>query len=122
MLRRALTPVDRWRQERTLTPEAKAAIRRDRQGVPSADPGPERAIEVALEWIGRAQDRSRTSDGGVARHFGLVSGWAASYPETTGYIIPTLLDQARRRDRADLLDRARRMLDWLVSIQFPEGG
>ena len=83
---------------------------------------PHRAIEAALDWLSLAQDRSRSADGGVARHFSLVTGWSSSYPETTGYTIPTLLTQARRRDRPALAGRARRMLDWLVTIQFPEGG
>ena len=37
-------------------------------------------------WDGleRAQDYSSSEDGGVARHYGLLNGWSASYPETTG--------------------------------------
>jgi len=52
----------------------------------------------------------------------MKTGWAASYPETTGYIVPTILAQARLRNDDLLRDRARRMLDWLVSIQLPGGG
>lgn len=95
---------------------------RDRKGLPAADPGIERAVAEALGWLGRAQDRSRSQDGGVARDFSLINGWNASYPETTGYIIPTLLTCARFKGDDTLRERARRMLDWLVSIQFPEGG
>jgi hypothetical protein len=51
-----------------------------------------------------------------------LTGWATSYPETTGYIVPTVLDYAEKVDSAPLRDRARSMLDWLVSVQFPEGG
>jgi len=61
-------------------------------------------------------------DGGVARDFSLLKGWASSYPETTGYIVPTVLDVARRTGDRALRVRGKRMLDWLVSIQFPEGG
>ena len=68
-----------------------------------------------------AQDRSRSQDGGVARHFSLVSGWAPSYPETTGYIIPTILDRAASMSDGNLERRGKRMLDWLVSIQMPDG-
>jgi hypothetical protein len=118
----ALAPARYYLEFRRLPASAKAAIRADAAGPPSYDPGTEAAITAALEWLGRAQDRSRTSDGGVARHYSLLTGWAASYPETTGYIIPTLLEQAERRNDASLRERARRMLDWLVSIQFPEGG
>jgi len=79
------------------------------------------AVNEALAWLGRAQDNSLSADGGVARHYCLVSGWSASYPESTGYIVPTIIREARKRGDASLLDRARRMLDWLISIQMPDG-
>ena len=100
---------------------AHAARRRDRAGLPSGDPGSARVLDVVVDWLCVAQDRSRTADGGVARDYSLVRGWSSSYPETTGYIIPTLLEVARRSGRAELRDRARRMADWLVAIQLPDG-
>jgi hypothetical protein len=78
-------------------------------------------ISAGLGWLAAAQDRSSTHDGGVARHYSLLSGWGASYPETTGYIIPTFLEHAGLRNDPSLRERARRMLDWEVSIQLPEG-
>ena len=116
--------ISRAREWRSLPPAARAEIRADRQGIPLADPGPGTAIEANLDWLARAQDRSPTADGGVARHYSLLTGWGASYPETTGYIVPTLLDLAAdpaRPDRQQLVTRARRMLDWLVAIQLPDG-
>ncbi len=95
---------------------------RDRRGLPATDPGPARAAEQALAWLCRAQDHSASADGGVARHYSLRSGWAPSYPETTGYIAPTFLAWDGDLPHLGLAERARRMLDWLVSIQFPEGG
>ena len=95
---------------------------RHRRPLAVIDPGPDAAIDAALDWLCRAQDGSRTHDGGVARHYSLLDGWGPSYPETTGYIVPTLIAQAGLRGRPDLLERARRMLDWLVAIQFPDGG
>ena len=47
----------------------------------------EAALENAISWICRAQDKSISQDGGVARHFSVLDGWGPSYPETTGYII-----------------------------------
>jgi len=82
----------------------------------------DKAIEEGVAWLGRAQDNSRSEDGGVARHFSLVSGWGASYPETTGYIIPTLLAYARVAKGDTVRNRCNRMLDWLVSIQLSDGG
>ena len=58
-------------------------------------------LEAAAGWLRRAQDA--TVDGGVSWGYRLHGGWAASYPETTGYIVPTYLALAdagrRRRDR-----------------------
>lgn len=120
--KRVLRPVVEAIEFRRLPAAARAAARADADGPPISDPGCEAAIGAALDWIGRAQDCSTTADGGVARHYSLTTGWGPSYPETTGYIVPTLLDQAARRRDPALRERARRMLDWLVSIQFPEGG
>lgn len=105
-----------------LPARAKSERRRDRQGLPADDPGINAVEIVALDWLNAAQTFSASHDGGAARHFSLIGGWAASYPETSGYIVPTLIDAGLRRDDHALLDRARRMIDWLVSIQFAEGG
>ena len=75
-----------------------------------------------MRWLARAQDCSASRDGGVARHFSLTRGWATSYPETTGYIVPTFLAHADATGEVLWRERARRMLDWLVSIQLPGGG
>ncbi len=117
-----LRPLKHLADFQRLPAAAKAAVRLDRSGDRRADPGIEAAVAASLDWLRAAQDNSVSRDGGVARHYNLVSGWAPSYPETTGYIVPTLITQARLRGDADLRNRARRMLDWLVSIQFPEGG
>lgn len=101
---------------------ARAERRRDRDGPAEADPGPGLAVKEAVAWLGRAQDHSTSKDGGVARHYSLATGWGASYPETTGYIVPTMFACARTLDDESLRDRARRMLDWLVAIQLPDGG
>ena len=94
----------------------------DRSGLPPTDPGIQRAIDESIQWLCRAQDHSASHDGGVARHYSLLTGWGTSYPETTGYIVPTLLACAQLRQDEALRWRAKRMLDWLVSIQFPDGG
>jgi hypothetical protein len=107
---------------RRLPVAARRELRRDRKGLPSADPGCAAVVEACLDWLARAQDCSASADGGVARDFSLVNGWATSYPETTGYIVPTLLAAAEARHQGAFKERARRMLDWLSSIQFENGG
>ena len=101
---------------------ARELLRGDQQLEARLDCGPARAVELTLEWLCRAQDMSPGRDGGVSGFYTLGSGWSASYPETTGYIVCSFIDQGLKRGDDDLLDRARRMLDWLVEIQFPEGG
>jgi hypothetical protein len=106
---------------RGLPLQAREQLRQDRQGLPATDPASEKVIEAAVAWLGRAQDRSASADGGVARDYSLIYGWSSSYPETTGYIIPTLLEYARRTGNNDAHLRAHRMLEWLKSIQMPSG-
>ncbi len=106
----------------TLPRAAKMMKARDLEGLPSSAPGCAETIAAGLQWLKRAQDFSASQDGGFARDFSLVTGWAASYPETSGYIVPTLIAEADIGHDPDLRIRARRCLDWLVAIQFPEGG
>lgn len=110
----------RFLDDLRLPSAARAEARADRRG-PGPDAGAEACIAASLQWLGHAQDCSASRDGGFARHWSWLDGWAPSYPETTGYLIPTLLDQARRRGNDLLRERARRALDWLVSIQMPDG-
>lgn len=105
-----------------LPQAAKRARSGDRQCLPPTDPGCDAVISAGCGWLAQAQDGSTTHDGGFARDFSLINGWASSYPETSGYIVPTLLHQAEALANPDLRARARRCLDWLVAIQFPEGG
>lgn len=113
---------DRYFDERRLPEAARAQLKMDRAGLPDFDPGPEAVAAEGIAWLKRSQDMSASHDQGSARDFSLVKGWATSYPETSGYIVPTMITYADRVGDADLLERARKMLDWLVAIQFPEGG
>jgi hypothetical protein len=106
----------------SLPRAAKETMTRDLAGLPSTDPGAKAAIAAALGWLKRAQDCSASRDGGFARSFSLLSGWETSYPETSGYIVPTLIAEGELAGDSDSRDRAERCLDWLVAIQFPEGG
>src|ERR1700690_747499 len=105
-----------------ISAAAQAEMRRERRTSGDTDLPIDRTISEALAWIGRAQDKSRSADGGVARHYCLITGWGTSYPETTGYIVPTIIREGKALQYSALLERARKMLDWLVSIQMPGGG
>lgn len=77
------------------------------------------ATARAVNWLLRAQES--TPDDGMGS-FHLVNGWSSSYPETTGYIIPTLLQYAAERNDDNIREAAVRAADWLISIQRPPGG
>lgn len=84
-------------------------------------------LRSTVDWLKKAQDA--TVDGGVSRGFSMVSngknnasGWQPSYPETTGYIIPTFITCSNLLNDPDLLRRARLMADWEIGIQYPDGG
>jgi hypothetical protein len=50
-----------------------------------------------------------------------MRGLVGASPGCVGYIVPTMLAYAERKNRRDVAERARRMLDWLVGIQFCDG-
>jgi len=80
---------------------------------------------AAVAWLAYAQDVG--GDGGVPASFHLREGWCSSYPETTGYIASTFLHLASLPDishveAADLTARARRMINWLLTCQYDDGG
>jgi aminoglycoside N3'-acetyltransferase len=121
-LRRIKSDIDEAAIRRSLPPAGRAELKRDHQGLREEDPGIGKTMEGAIGWIGRAQDFSTSKDGGVARVYHLFKGWSSSYPETTGYIIPTFLEHAKHTGSADSRLRAGRMAQWLRSIQLPGGG
>ena len=91
---------------------------RDALGEPRALGAAEQHLREAEAWLCRAQDAS--SDGGVSYGYSLRGGWRPSYPETSGYIATTFFRLARDRDPS-FLERAQRILRWLVSIQNADG-
>lgn len=78
---------------------------------------------AAVDWILRAQ--ASTSDGGASLGYfpceGAGSGWRVSYPETTGYIITSLIAYAKQTGDETVAAAARRMAEWEVTIQMPSG-
>jgi len=82
-------------------------------------PSDEAALRGAAAWLACAQDA--TGDGGIAGRYRLASGWSSSYPETTGYAIPTLLTLADVLGDDEYRQRAGRCVAFLRSVQLPSG-
>lgn len=100
----------------------KGLVLQDRLGLSLSGPVAGREhLDAAIAWLKHAQDV--TGNGGVAQTFLVRSRrWAPSYPETTGYIIPTFYRYAALAGDEDARRRARRMADWEIEIQHATGG
>jgi hypothetical protein len=104
------------RQVRAEPERVRAALAGDRP------PDDEIRLAAAVAWVLRAQQA--TSDAGVSLgYFPLndPAGWYPSYPETSGYLITTLLQYAAQYRRDDVRDAALAMAHWEAEIQMPNG-
>jgi DUF1680 family protein len=87
---------------------------------PPADPKSDAVhLDAAVDWLRESQDATDT--GGSAATYNLVLGWEDAYPETTGYIVPTLLAYAETTGTPDAEDRALRLAEWLLDVQHSAG-
>ena len=75
--------------------------------------------QAAIAWLRRSIDA--TGGQGSAHSWHPLLGWNKSYPETTGYIIPTLLDYAAIHQDDTLKQLALDNARWLTTIQLPSG-
>ncbi len=74
----------------------------------------------AVTWILNAQ--KATPNGGVSAWYNLSTGYCpASYPEVTGYIIPTMFDLFHITGEKKYRDVAIKMADWITSVQLSTG-
>ncbi len=105
------------------TPRMRTLMRVHHAGISAMGEGADLGLHAALDAVAGylciAQDHG--SDQGMGS-FHLLDGWGSSYPETTGYIIPSLLELADLHPREDLRTRALRAADWLLTIQQEDGG
>lgn len=93
------------------------------RSLPTRGGDPRAAFAGCVAWLLRALRAG--GDGGVSLGYFPCDwelGWRPSYPETTGYIIPTLLDHAARTGDASLRELAITAARWETRIQMPSGG
>ncbi len=76
-------------------------------------------LREAAGWLARAQDAG--ADRGVAYGTRFGEAFDHSYPETTGYIIPTYLQLADYWRDESWRQRAIEAGDWEIAIQMPSG-
>ncbi|MFN0173779.1 MAG: hypothetical protein ACKVU0_03940 [Saprospiraceae bacterium] len=75
--------------------------------------------DAALHFI--RQSIKATGGKGSAHSWHPLFGWSKAYPETTGYLIETLLDYAERKQDESLHALAFSCVNWLETIQLPSG-
>lgn len=76
-------------------------------------------LTAAAAWLERAQDA--VGGGGFSGRYRLDRGWTAAYPETTGYLIPTLLALANHSGVSQYRLRAAGAVRFLLPLQLPSG-
>ena len=76
------------------------------------------ALENAVQWLLHSQ-RSMIDDGFGSYH--LINKWSGSYVETSGYIIPSLLEYGRWKNDNVITDKAILSADWLMRVQKKNG-
>lgn len=93
---------------------------RDVRAVDTTPQADREHLRSAIEWLHRTQDV--TNCGGSAAGYNLVLGWSGPYPETTGYIVPTLYNYADVTGSTEASERATQMASWLTTLQLDCGG
>jgi uncharacterized protein YyaL (SSP411 family) len=78
------------------------------------------ALADAIAWLRRTHDV--TGRRGSSKGFSLIFGWYPPFPETTGYVIGTLLEYGRRMGETTADARCIEMGQWEIELQAPDGG
>src|SRR5205814_2296919 len=73
-------------------------------------------LRAAVEWLLHSQ--AVTGTGGFAAAYSFKDGWLPPYPETTGYIIPTLWDASAVLGEERLRAAALAAAEWELAIQW----
>src|SRR5690348_15499089 len=79
----------------------------------------EKALQLNIQWLLKA----KRSDEGMGT-YRIIDGWTSPYPETTGYIIPTLSRFAfyYPDQKSTINHHIIEAANWLIKIQKPSGG
>jgi Prenyltransferase and squalene oxidase repeat len=99
---------------RRMRPTLRNTYSHSRVTVPTSE-----SLNTLMDWIAFAQDR--TPSGGLPAYFSLYGGFGPTYPEITGYWIPTLIEYGTRFGKEEFLRRAIRAADWLCGLQMANG-
>lgn len=77
------------------------------------------SAHAAADWLLRSQEIA--NDGGYAHSYHFLYGWQKSYPETTGYIIPSLIEWGEVSQDLRYKNSALKALEYLNKTQEEDG-
>jgi len=79
-------------------------------------------LTASMDWVKKAHNK----DGGISSGYSLNPrdgvGWRSSYPEISGYFIPTIFDCYKETISEIFYQKAVEVADWLTSLQMKSGG
>jgi hypothetical protein len=78
----------------------------------------QRHLEITAGWLMQSIARGK---GGSCAHYSPLMGWSKPYPETTGYLIPTLIRLSKFLNEKKYSDSALSIGQWLLDIQSNDG-
>jgi uncharacterized protein YyaL (SSP411 family) len=82
-------------------------------------------LRAAADWVLRSHEAcGRTGSAGYYTSISWLNGfrrWSVPYPETTGYIIPSLIACSRLINEPKYAETAINMADWLLTLQANDG-
>ncbi len=77
------------------------------------------SAQSAFNWIRYSIDRNKGN--GSSAYFHVLKSWGPAYPETSGYIIPTLLKYSSTFEDSYAYVLAEKLVHWLLSMQLKNG-
>jgi len=80
-------------------------------------------LNAAASWIYRSYlaNEKVGSSAFYSRVYHPFKGWELAYPETTGYIIPTLFKYSIRNRESKYFDLGLSLAEWILSLQYEDG-
>jgi uncharacterized protein YyaL (SSP411 family) len=77
------------------------------------------AMQKAVNWLLHSQSCMK-DDGFGSYH--IINKWSSSYVETSGYIVPTLMNYGIATKKDSIINKVILTADWLIKVQKNSGG
>jgi hypothetical protein len=71
------------------------------------------SLDITIKWLKESESKL----GGSSATFSIYKGWSNPYPETTGYIIPTLIEYGKTYNDQSCINLGLKFGQWLLDIQ-----